>query len=234
MSLITSIMNVGKPEIKNTETTVPKLDKKQAKEFMNTVHQQYKHTPDWEVLELEEFQTVFEYGRMLTGGSRFDVIKDICKPIVTGDMASNAWCYTKGNYDVYQNNIGKDSFPIALKAHGKSIRPYPVMGRLINIRSDMMKELDIINCNGVLFRRKKVEIAFLRRRFKRAENYGFYLDSEEVWCTRAWMYVGKNTHWSSLIDSGYYYSPCGLYYPKRRGIEGHQPYYLFKAQEINK
>jgi len=70
-------MNVGKPEIKNTETTVPKLDKKQAKEFMNTVHQQYKHTPDWEVLELEEFQTVFEYGRMLTGGSRFDVIKDI-------------------------------------------------------------------------------------------------------------------------------------------------------------
>src|SRR5713226_1060491 len=166
MSLITKIMNVNKPAKLDPPV---KLDKKQAQMFMKTVIEQYKHTPDWEILELQEYQPVFEYGRMLPGGSRFDVIKDIRKPTVSGDMASNAWCYTKNLYDVYHNNIGKDSFPIALKAHSKSIRPSPIMGRLIFIRSDMMKELDIVNANGVLFRRKKVEIAFLRRRWKRSE-----------------------------------------------------------------
>lgn len=177
----------------------------------------HKHTPDAIPLEEQIIQPVFVYCNMMSGGERADIVKDIC-------VTSRRWWYTDDEFDVYQTRLGKDSFPIALKAKPTTVRPARVMGQLFYVRSDQMNILDNERCNGVLFRRKKVRIHHSRYRFIRNA-----LVEETIASTLAWMYVGKNTHWNGLIDGGYYYAPCDLYYPTRRGISSVDPLYLFKA-----
>jgi hypothetical protein len=224
--------------------------------FIRDCEKEYSFTPNWSILEQSEYIPMFIYCNMMHGGSQHAMLDGLYKAKSDDGVSVNPYVYTKEKYNVWQTQQGRDSVPFALTSGSAPTHPFigtlqniprpsRVKGRLFFVRSDMIKDLDKLKGNGVVFRRKKVEIILPYSMCAIDPYTGSDIPTRNPgprleYRTWAWMYVARHKHWDGLLDGGFFTKPCKLYtHSNRRNhsttystIKLDEPYYFFNAKEF--
>lgn len=202
--------------------------------------QYLEYTPDSGTLTQNYCQFLFVYDRLMRQFDEHQVIEQDAIPL--GLERAGITAYTQGSYGLWQQNLGKASFPLALTSQSKDIMAPPsrIRGELYAIRPYRFLTLDKAYQNGVQFKRERVKLVLPYRDvrwFKEGDEMAGRSGMDSG-CTRvsaynlaksidAWMYVGVTDHWNDLLDGGYHFSPV-------KRIESRTPwlghYYYFKKE----
>ncbi len=210
---------------------------------------EYSWTPDATELERVDYQPVFVYCNMMRGGNRYSVIEDIIRTKDDNGKSISPYVYTKDRYAVWQTRDGRDSYPVALTSSDPIIsltsgtnqviaRPGRVKGKLYYVRSELVKNLDRVRQNGILFRRRKVRL-IVPYRAQHWNDVGRNPSEEMIYGRKdedavfAWMYQGRHKHWDGLLDGGFSLGPCTIRSPATpKEWCGEEPYYFFDAWRV--
>lgn len=127
--------------------------------FFKQFGQDTKYTPDILTLERRARWSIFVHDDMLPGHRYHDMITETN---LWGRRA-NSGGYTLLNFHVWYKDLGKESFPVALREpitgyQRNPTEPAPVWGQIYSIRGYQFKKLDFLRMNGVEFERIRVPI----------------------------------------------------------------------------
>lgn len=182
---------------------------------LNTWRAQLNWTKDANLLTQYDYQPIFVYDRLMEGQDDHSKIKDYIQPTFATGFTSHRFC-------LWQKNLGKLSFPIALETKVqpldlpwadlaretswfKDAPPARIRGMVYNISTKAFFELDKLYRNGLHYYRKKVKVLMPYRAKK--ENGGCeYMVG--LWC---WMYVGISDYWENQLDAGMFFKPVKIY-----------------------
>jgi len=197
-------------------------------ELMNT-----KFTPDVYYLEMFRRHWVFIYD------TRMSIHNG---PGLEGTNEGVAW--TKRDYVLHKKELGKDSYPIALRSSRvvdippwrdpSPGDPFKIKGELWLLTTDQLFELDKEKENGQAFLRKRISVLAPdrpKRTFQPSQNYPFS-DEPVIKEIRAWCYEGNPDIWRPLITEGQLFRAAKIYRPntQRPDIPF---YYYFSQTELN-
>lgn len=193
------ISSLGETDIKNT--IKPMLRKAEV-----------SPTPDLPELNLKSHHLVFVYGTLKRGKSNHYLMKDaeyVC-PGWTKLRCFHMW-QTKAKSPVHA------SYPVAMiTANSDEQEAKAIQGEIFKVDVPTMRDLDMLECNGSLYRRYRFKI-ICGDRFKDQE-------------TTAWMYVGKRDAWlPDMINSNLERSPSF-----KRKKDPKQSYYSFTIEPAKK
>jgi len=245
-------------------TEYSKADLLRLQMFCKDCVTEYSWTPDWpELEEKQDYQPVFLYCNLMRGGALHHVIDGLYKTQDAEGLSINPYVFSgRPNWQVWQTKDGRDSFPIAfasgapipkLTTSPGTITKYPlrgyIKGRLYYIHSSVMKELDKVKQNGVLFDRRKIWIKYPYR-IQDPNNTGVNPSEEQIHPMEVWMYVGREEYWGEVPHINL--ERCGISHfslkrhrnhPQKEGMYEHkvlpikkwindEPFYYFRAWEI--
>lgn len=204
-------------------------------------------TPDAIQLEKKEWQPVFICCQLGKGGREHPHIEGHYK--LTDDEGRNASMavFTKGRYELWLAKRGEDTYPVPLltKARAASwldseceqqnqfVKAAKLKGKLYQIRSDCIFQLDRLRHNGVVFNRKLIDCE-IPYRFLGGQQLGeARLSHEFTYPIKAWFYIAENDYWEHLIDAGAYFTPARLVRPRNPSFRkwAIEPYYFFNPRE---
>jgi hypothetical protein len=228
--------------------------------LMKKIAELYTHTPDAMQLERQALVPVFVYGNETSGGTRYNVIKNMVKLTDDEGRSLSPYAFTQDVFEVWQTHDeywkdenGKDTdkiiqyaHPVALTSKAKTIsmstgtistlpKAAKIRGRVYLMYSHELNVLDRYYQNGVRFRRQQITVQVpVVRQYYGWGNAQFSV--EEVSTITAWAYLGKHKYWDDKLDGGYTLGRCQLHdYRQDKPsdkIGASAPFYFFNAGKI--
>lgn len=205
-------------------------------------------TPDFAQLEQKVGHLLFVCDLFKDGFSEHDTL---------GPSVFCGTAYTRERFHFWKKNLSSSTYPVPVRpeqgkefkdpplwSHQRECPPAKILGELYFVPSRQFLELDKARYNTLSYsrRRVKVDITYYEKKFvkdrHKLENVVGYpvqrsriIDpTEKIQTVECWMYIGRQKFWNSLIDGGYYFSPCALHYPE--DLKKHEKYYKFTRDEL--
>lgn len=141
-------------------------------------------SPDYLKLKLEDFQFVFVYGTLKSGGRFSHVLED---SHFLGDALTQSSTYT-----VFESDW---EFPVLFGAKDGKMSPetYKVYGEAYAVSPRTMLDLDRIENNGVMYKREERFISLLDQELPLRNSTG------KRPYVKAWVYSGIPAYWDQKI-----------------------------------
>lgn len=181
------------------------------------------YTPDMWRLFRFPWQHLFVYGEMQDKFPRFSVI----------DQGRQPWHYrafTETSYSVFKKKLGIATQAIALPEAYVGAPLCNVGGQVHVVRPHVLKEIDKLYMNGIMYHRELVSVIIPYR--KQVEIEGRVRNYEEcVHQQKVWMYIGNAEYWNFHLDGGYLFSPVARMTSKIRWCPEY--YYFSKLEYVN-
>lgn len=208
--------------------------------WVHTTRVDMTHTPDMPQLEEYEWQHVFVYDEMKTGG--------LFNHLVNVEMSGLfGTAYSQNRFQTWVKNIGEQSYPIPIE--GRPLAPkflegdlkYPpsarLRGELWTLRPYQLRLLDMHKANGVKFARRRVHLIYPYREVVRSKTSGkVFKTGEQVYIMRAWMYQAIPEFWLPYIqdqDHGQHHYPvCHYHTNPEETKRWKQSYYDFNVEDV--
>lgn len=203
-------------------------------------------TPDGLQLERKSHQPVFICCQLGKGGREHEWIDTHYRTTDEDGNNTNMSAFTKDRYELWTANRGPDTYPVALRTGGpaanwltsdyqkaQGAKSARLKGKLYQIRSDIIFQLDRLRHNGVVFNRELVD-CLIPYRYLGSQKLGeARLSPEYVHKIKAWFYIADNGYWEPLIDGGIYFTPARLIKPRNPEFRKWdiEPYYMFNPRE---
>ena len=177
-------------------------------------------TPDIAILEQSQFQLVFVCDDLMCNGKNYEIIADC--------SANIARAFTMRTYNFYRKNT--DETPVVMNPSGKmETGCYKIKGEIHSVLSSEMPRLDRHYQNGVQFKRYRTKLLYPTRATGLIENKSVdgstlphtlqgkkrFILPERVDILEAWMYIGLQSYWGSLLDGGFAFERVRLVEPER-------------------
>ena len=195
----------------------------------------YPHTPDAAILEESEFQLLFICGTMMHNRAEYSKIEK------NSEFLWRAFTYE--NFSFFCRTLPKDTpLPIPLSVDTPLAPRVKIFGEVHKIKSEFIKELDILMANRVQFQRQKVKVMIPGRWRVNEENHDVsgkalpkvllgkkgLIAPETIHLRNMWMYVGIPGYWEPLLDGGYFFQKVTTKLPYRSKTWLGDKYYLFE------
>lgn len=183
--------------------------------LMISAEKQTKYTPDILKLERQRYQVVFVTGREKNGFPMHEgYLKDA---LYFGDAFT-----ASSSYVMVKQHLGKDTYPVSFRvtnALGRRLR-----GELYVIKTPNLIKLDQLYHNGVRYQRDQiiVDVKFTRK------NETTCRETEEMVSTPAWIYLGLNSFFDTLVKTSSQFDLCEVLTPKN----GDPKYYNFMKKDM--
>lgn len=173
-------------------------------------------TPDIWKLEQSMFQLVFIPDDMMRGRINNHLIAEGARD---GDIPVHPACFTLEKFTFFKQDLGVQSFPIAMEKDWKPqnyhrVAPIPakIKGQLYAIFSPRMKVLDIHRQNGVQFRRIRTFVTLPYQFVGYSKDRPLPKFSPEyIHTVEAWIYVGIPEYWNDRIGDIFGVTECNHY-----------------------
>lgn len=195
-----------------------------------------KYSPDLGKLEQYEFQLLFCPDETQRGYSQYPLIED---------SAFVCHAFTQKLYNYWQQRDGQlipleASAPAVVKYFPPSLR---IKGELHAVRPYQFRQLDIYKGNTVQYERKRVKLLVPYREVMKEDYIELggkplppalqgkkgTLSPEQVAVVRAWMYVGRDEYWDSIL-SPFNFKAVQHHTSRREWLK---EYYSYPKREIS-
>jgi len=188
MSLNESILDKDGKEITAGETDgiFPIIIKDSFKRKFRNQLADNELTPDMARLMQYEFHHIFVYGTLKTGEDRIEALKAKGGKLV-GYGTTIGPEFVMAEYTSQGSRDHRSSFPVVLH-RPKSTDAGAIAGEIWQVPTDTMLYLDVIEANGVMYKRE-------RRTFLVFKN-------QELVACQAYWYRGMDTYWGPLMRKG--------------------------------
>lgn len=176
-----------------------------------------KFTRDGWKISMNQTQRLFLFDNFMTSAGNSDLLDRLAVRRCTAFTA-------KPEYAMYQHNLGKFSYPIALFQQPKPTPkwanpvdpPSRIKGEIFTVHPDLIFLLDKLHENGVRSQRHRIN---MRVPFFLKNDATLNLVRGPYFATvTAWMYVGLPQYWEPLLDGGYQFTVAQSYESKRPWI----------------
>ena len=157
-------------------------------------------TPDVPMLDNRQWHHLFVYGRMQSRQPLHDKLGEEAERLCV------AWT-KQNNLVMLKKTLGDATFPIVIPTNSQmqfGRNTYlgvtgRVQGELYKVRPSTIKDLDNHYENGIQSTRMRVPLE-IQYRLKEGKTVG----DHQVHTLKAWMYVGKLSYWSEVLNPVFY------------------------------
>lgn len=210
------------------------------------------HTPDLPFLEQFEFIRLFVYDRMKKNHS--------WNKLLGPESEFVAHAFTKHPFCMYNKDLGKQSFPVAIRPQpgshlqekfGELRGPAYIRGEIHKVRPLTFRELDREMENRYVFRRERIRLLVPTKRLQfQRERYAevrgntvthvtsSYTEERVMHEVRAFAYIGMPEYWGDMLADNYVGAIAPSYLMAPSEMRRHHnirldPYYIFDKPEFN-
>ena len=164
-----------------------------------------KYTPDMPALNLRNWHTVAVYGTLKKGNALHGMLRN-------AKFISGGWTESD-RFVLYDIKTGTEKFPVAMSTATQLGRRVAV--EVYQVKPEVIKNLDVIEENGYLYKRIRTKIL-----------------QQNGLTEYAWFYIGLHSTFDKIISN---YSNEGIYLSKKFESKKHKwEYYTFVDAPIRK
>lgn len=185
---------------------------------------QYDETKDWFQRAITRHPFTPDLNRLIHKESWWMFVYDECQlgmpnhKLIADASHTYGEAMTNDKFSMWKRPLGQLSFPIALESHER-IKEVPqafIKGKLVNISTAKLIELDSYKENTIQFERRRVTLNYFYRELCDVKDPTVYTSLSPLVQTqgvsqvaiphlqtvRAWMYVGVPDFWLKLATAG--------------------------------